>query len=304
MNRPTAPQLLLIALMATTVVESTAVAARQEPPEPPAEPAGTSPEDPAPLHVVPHEEPATEEPAILLPAPAADPARAFREGLAAVAEGKLPRALERLEAAVRAVPSDLRYSAEYRQAAIAAAAYDRSIAFFAALAAEHPELAAVHLSRGYAYVDKIPAAGAITQVILANTSLKHFSRALELEETWLGRYTRGNAYVYWPAIFGRTPLGIEDLERAIALTETLEWRSYHAKAWVALGDGHWRLEDLERARDIWREGLERYPDDLDLAARLEPETDEELRAFLEVEYEIGQRVATHLREIFREDAPE
>jgi tetratricopeptide (TPR) repeat protein len=236
--------------------------------------------------------------------PPAAGAGSFDEAMKAVAAGDDAAAFPHFEAALTAAPDDLRISNEYRQAVIRTGEYDRAIDFYGKLTAAHPRAAFAWLNYGYAYVDKIPAAGAITQVILANTSLKHFSRALELEETWLGRYTRGNAYVYWPAIFGRTPLGIEDLERAIALTETLEWRSYHAKAWVALGDGHWRLEDLERARDIWREGLERYPDDLDLAARLEPETDEELRAFLEVEYEIGQRVATHLREIFREDAPE
>ena len=50
-----------------------------------------------------------------------------------------------------------------------------------------------------------------------NREVDIFSAALALEESWLGLYTRGNSYIYWPAIFGRTPLAIADLEKAIAL---------------------------------------------------------------------------------------
>lgn len=240
----------------------------------------------------------------VLPEPADDPGRAFAEGLTAADAGDHGAALGLLERAVVAEPENLRYSAEYRQVAIAAATYDRSIRFFEALAEEYPDSAAVFLSWGYAYVDKIPAAGAVTQVILANTALKHFTEALEREVTWLGLYTRGNSYIYWPAIFNRTAPGIADLERAIELAEDLEPRPYRARAWVALGDGYWRLDDLERAREIWRRGLRRYPGHPDLEARLAREDDDELDRFLRSEYEIGKRVETHLRELWSEEDPE
>lgn len=120
----------------------------------------------------------------------------FASGLAAAEAGDFAAALDRLETAAAARPESLRYGAEYRQAAIAAEEYDRAIAFFETLAARHPDSAAVRLNWGYAYVDKIPAAGAVTGVILANTALTHFTEALERDETWLGRYTRGNSYIY------------------------------------------------------------------------------------------------------------
>lgn len=227
--------------------------------------------------------------------PPAAAVAAYERARAHLAEGSAAAeaALADFEAALRLDPDNLRWGAEYRQAAIAAAAYDRSIDFLRELADRHPRAAATRLNLGYAYVDKIPAAGAITQVILANTALGHFSAALELEESWLGRYTRGNSYVYWPPIFGKTALGIADLERAIELAEALPKRATHARAWAALGDGHWRLGDVAKAREVWRRGLARYPGDADLETRLARQ-DEALDELLEAHYAIGKRVDTDL----------
>ena len=224
------------------------------------------------------------------PAPAV---AAYQKARASLTRGAAEAALGDFETALRLDPDNLRWGSEYRQAAIAAAEYDRAIDFFAELVEKHPRAASTRLNFAYAHVDKIPAAGAITQVLLANTALNHFSAALELEESWLVRYTRGNSYVYWPPIFGKTHLGIADLERAIELAEALPKRAIHARAWVALGDGHWRLDDVAKAREIWRRGLARYPGDADLETRLSRQ-DEALDELLEAHYAIGKRVDTDL----------
>lgn len=231
------------------------------------------------------------------------PNQLFDSGLAAAAAGNLTRALDLLEAATASEPNNLRYGAEYRQMAIATEEYDRSIRFFKRLADKHPDSADVRLNWGYAYVDKIPAAGAVTQVILANTALNRFSEALERRETWLGLYTRGNSYIYWPTIFNRAKLGIADLERAVELSEQEEPRSYHAHAYAALGDGWWRLGDLEKARSVWQAGLDRVGEEAApyLKERLDLEG-EELDAYLGAVYAIGNRVGTDLRELWAEGA--
>src|SRR5688572_19311097 len=74
--------------------------------------------------------------------------------------------LQQLEAAVAADPENLRAASDYRMAVIKAGEYDRSLSFFEKLVATHPQAANAWLNFGYAYVDKIPAAGSITQVIL------------------------------------------------------------------------------------------------------------------------------------------
>lgn len=231
------------------------------------------------------------------PAVAADPpaeaVAAYQKARQQLADGAGPAALDSFEAALRLDPDNLRWGSEYRQAAIAAGAFDRAIDFFAALTEAHPRSAAARLHYGYAHVDKIPAAGAVTQVLLANTALGHFTASLELEESWLARYTRGNSYIHWPAIFGKAKLGIADLERAIELAKELPKRDIHARAWVALGDGHWRLGDLAKARETWRRGLELYPGTAALEARLSRQGDA-LEDFLDEEYALGKKVDTDL----------
>jgi tetratricopeptide (TPR) repeat protein len=227
------------------------------------------------------------------------PEGAERDAPPAVADPVAGASLDELERKVAADPDDLRAGAEYRQRCIAEAAYDRCIDFFEALAGEHPGSHALHLNRGYAYVDKIPAAGAVTQVLLADHALKRFTEALEIEESWLALYTRGNSYVYWPPIFGRTKLGIADLEKAVTLSEADRGEAppYHAHAYAALGDAHWRLGDLEAARGVWRRGLDRFPADADLARRLELEGGA-LEEHLDAVYALGQRVDTSLAELW------
>src|SRR5205807_6978321 len=104
-------------------------------------------------------------------------------------------ALTVLEQAVEARPDDLRAGNDYRMAVIQAAQYDRALAFFQKLMTAHPSSANAHLNYGFAYVDKIPVAGSITQVILANNALGEFSKSLEQQPSWIGYYTRGNSYL-------------------------------------------------------------------------------------------------------------
>jgi tetratricopeptide (TPR) repeat protein len=233
------------------------------------------------------EKPADEKPA----------AELWQAGRAAAAEQDSDRALGLFEQAVTAEPDNLRYGTDYRQAAIAAGQYDRCLELFEKLVVEHPGAANAHMNLGFAHVDKIPVEGAITGVILANEALGHFTDALELEETWLGHYTRGNSYLFWPAIFGRTQNGIDDLERAIEMAAETEKKPYHARAWAALGDGYWRLEDVDKARETWSRSLEMFPDNQELQDRLSRQG-ADLDAFLEEHFETTRRVATDLREIW------
>lgn len=232
----------------------------------------------------------------------ATPAQTSREiidratGLAA--GGQTPQALDTFEAALLANPDDLHLGAEYRQVTIQAGTYDRSLAFFEKLVADHPESANARLNFAFAHVDKVPVEGAITGVILANRALTQFTAALEIEESWLGLYSRGNSYMYWPTIFGRTPKGIADLEKAIAMS-VANPKPFHGRAYAALGDGYWRLGDRDKMREIWKKGAELFPDDAPLAKRLSLEG-EALDAHLDQLFDAANRVDTHLRELIAE----
>jgi tetratricopeptide (TPR) repeat protein len=238
----------------------------------------------------------------------ATPERDYEAGMKALAAKDYAGALNRLEAAVAGDPASLKLASEYRQAVIKAAeqdvkVYDRAIEFFEGLVAKHPASANASLNHGYAYVDKIPKAGSITQVLLANTALAQFSKAIELEPTWLALYTRGNSYLYWPAVFGRAPLGIADLERAAEMVRKLDrklWRPVHGRTWVALGDGQWRLGNIDKARALWAEGQKLFPANQQLAARLAKAAEgrEQLDAFITAELDPGKRVDTDLKSLW------
>ncbi len=241
-----------------------------------------------------------------LEAAAADAKGLYAQGLQALAARDWKVAVDTLEAATAAAPDDLVIGADYRQAVIGAAAaekglepYNRCLAFFQKLVTDHPRSANAYLNLGFAHVDKIPAEGAITQVLLANSALGHFGKALELEESWLGYYSRGHAYLFWPPIFGRVASGIADLEKAVEISRKKGDRQpYYGRAWAALGDGYWRQDNLDRAREIWKEGLAAFPDDQELKARLSRTDRAELDAFLNVHYDTTARVATNLNEVF------
>jgi tetratricopeptide (TPR) repeat protein len=175
-----------------------------------------------------------------------------------VAAGAMPD-LSKLETALSADPDSIRYGSEYRQAVIQAKEYDRSLKFFERLVSDHPKSANAYLNYGFAYVDKIPAAGSITQVILANTALGYFTKSLELQPSWIGYYTRGNSYLYWPKIFNRAHLGVDDLERAMKMQKVDKLRSYHVRAYISLGDGYWKMDDTPKAKAIWQEGAKLFP---------------------------------------------
>ena len=229
-----------------------------------------------------------------LPAWGSDAESIYNAALAAARAGDHEQALEKFEAAIKMEPNHLIYGNAYRQLAVqinTKATYDRCLGFYEKLVAEHPDKPNAWMNYGYAYVDKIPLEGAITQVLLANTALGKFTQALDLKETWLARYTRGNSYLYWPAIFGRTSAAIADLERAIEMSQATAQQPYHVRAYVGLGEAHWRLSDSNKAREVWKAALERFPGDKRLTERLALD-DDALNEFLKAHFEPGRRVDT------------
>jgi tetratricopeptide (TPR) repeat protein len=206
-------------------------------------------------------------------------------------------ALAPLEKALEAQPDDLRAGNDYRMAVIQASQYDRAIAFFEKLVTANPSASNAHLNYGFAYVDKIPAAGSITQVILANNALGEFTKSLELKPSWIGYYTRGNSYLFWPRIFNRTHLGVADLQEALKMQKSGPKRAYHVRVYVALGDGYWKMDNLDEAVRTWKTGLAEFPDNQALKARLAAQGDA-LKALIDADYDPAKRVDTSLRDLW------
>lgn len=205
--------------------------------------------------------------------------------------------IAKLEQELAAKPDDLKAGNDYRRAVIQAKAYDRAIRFFEDLVAKNPTASNAYLNFGFQYVDKIPDAGSITQVILANSALTQFTKSLELKPSWIGYYTRGNSYLFWPRIFGRTKLGIADLEEAMKIQKADSRRPYHVRAYIALGDGYWKMGDLPKAAAVWKEGLAQFPDSDALKKRVSLQG-ANLETLIDAAYDPNKRVDTDLHELW------
>jgi tetratricopeptide (TPR) repeat protein len=247
---------------------------------------------------------------VTLAARAAEPngEEAFHQGLKELDAKEWDRALDQLEAALTADPDNLRYGSEYRQAAILRAQtihgkqgnsedFDRPIKFLTRLVSKNPAAANAFLNCGLAYVDKVPTVDALTRVGVANNALTQFSKAVELRPTWVGYYTRGTSYLFWPKFFGRAKLGVADLETVVKMQKAGPKKPYYAHAWRALGDGYWKMDQPEKARSTWSEGLQEFPDSVDLQERLTRQGDD-LKAFIQDALDPKKRVDTNLQNIW------
>lgn len=234
----------------------------------------------------------------------------FDKAEQALAAKDYPAAISLLEKALQSDPDSLRNASEYRQAILrqsiaahpkegAPADFDKEISFFEKLVADHPASSNAYLNYGFAYVDKIPAAGSITQVIMANTALTQFTKSIELKPTWIALYTRGNSYLYWPKIFGRAGLGVADLEKAYAMQKAEPKKSYHVRVYISLGDGYWKTENIEKAKEIWKEGLTQFPDSQALKDRSSKQG-EDLDTYINNVLDPNKRVDTDLKELWRQ----
>jgi tetratricopeptide (TPR) repeat protein len=233
---------------------------------------------------------------------------AFDRGEHAMAAKDYDTALTAFEEALTQEPDSMRNGSEYRQATIRKAIathpkeglpanFDRAISFFEKLTAANPKASMAFLNYGFSYVDKIPAAGSITQVILANNALGFFTKSIDIKPSWIALYTRGNSYLYWPKIFGKAGLGVADLERAYAIQKAEPKRTYHVRVYVSLGDAYWKTDNLEKAHAMWKEGAAQFPDSQPLKDRLSKEGDA-LKDYIDNVLDPNKRVDTDLHELW------
>ena len=192
--------------------------------------------------------------------------RALALALLLVAAG--PR-FEDLEQAIAADPENLAIAAEYRQQAIAAGAFDRSIDFFEKLAKRKGSGPNVQMSLALAYVDKVPVAGDMRRLYLGRDAINALTKSLAQRPTATGYYVRGLIDLYYNRfMFNRTDKGVADLEHALAIVPADASPILVRRIYTALGDGYFRLDQLAKARSTWTAGLEKFPDDAALQERL------------------------------------
>jgi tetratricopeptide (TPR) repeat protein len=206
--------------------------------------------------------------------------------------------LDDFESRLAQDPGSLRIAAEYRQLVIETGRYDRSIKLFERLARDPRGGANRFLNLALANVDKVPVSGSVRRALLGRDALNALTRAIAIEPTDLAYLIRGLVNLYYDQfVFHRTDKGVADLETARQLAASHPQIAYVPRILVALGDGYWRLNRPDRARSIWREGLEAFPDQQTFRTRLDARADQ-IPDIIERALDAGVRVDTTLRELY------
>ena len=208
------------------------------------------------------------------------------------------RGLDDFESRLVQDPANLRVAAEYRQLVIETGRYDRSIKLFERLARDPRGGANRFLNLALANVDKVPVSGSVRRALLGRDALNALTRAIAIEPSDLAYLIRGLVNLYYDQfVFHRTDKGVADLETARQLAASHPQIAYVPRILVALGDGYWRLNRRDQARDVWREGLASFPDCPAFPNRLYARADH-IPDIIERALDAGVRVDTTLRELY------
>lgn len=203
-----------------------------------------------------------------------------------------------LEHAIAADPENVVLAAEYRQAAISAGSFDRSIEFFEKLAKRKDAGPNLEISLALAYVDKVPVAGDIRRLYLGRDAMNALSKSIAMRPTVTAFYVRGLINLYFNKfIFKRTDKGVADLERALSMAPSDTPPLLLARIYTALGDGYFRLEQVARARETWAAGLAKFPNDPGFKERLD-KSGEPLADVVTTALTASRRVDTSLNGVF------
>jgi tetratricopeptide (TPR) repeat protein len=208
------------------------------------------------------------------------------------------RQLDELEARLAQDPASLRVGAQYRELVIETGRYDRSIQLFERLSKDSRGGANRFLNLALANIDKVPVSGSIRRALLGRDALDALTRAIAIEPTDIAYLVRGLVNLFYDqVVFHRTDKGVADLEEARRLSAAHSGAPYAARIFLALGDGYWRLNRPDKARDLWREGLAAFPNAEGFGVRLRA-TDVQVADIIEHALDAGVRVDTTLGELF------
>jgi hypothetical protein len=173
------------------------------------------------------------------------------------------------EQRVSADPENLQLASDYRQLIIVCREFDRSIRLFEGLAKRRGAGPNVQISLALAYVDKVPVSGSIRRAYLGRDAMRALTRAIDEQPSTLAYYARGLINLFYNNfIFRRAHLGVDDLQKALALVTDETPEALVERIWVTLGDGYWRAENPARARETWAAAAARFPANSDLKRRL------------------------------------
>ena len=89
-------------------------------------------------------------------------------------------------------------------------------------------------------------------------------------------------YLHWPDYFKKNDSASTFLEKSLQLQQEEEIRPYFILTYIRLGDAYAKTGEIDKAYEIWQQGLQYYPDHKDLHDRVNTPKDKIGQAMIDL----------------------
>jgi len=146
---------------------------------------------------------------------------------------------------------------------------DEVLAHFKAEAEANPNSPEAQLALGQAYLGRTQEAAGPMAGFYATLADKALDQALVADpEHWEARFTKATALSFWPPNLGKQPEAIREFEHLIDQQAGLTPNPGHAQSHFTLGNLYQQNGQMEKALEVWRNGLALFPDNAQLAEQI------------------------------------
>ncbi len=146
---------------------------------------------------------------------------------------------------------------------------DEVLAHYKALAEADPNNPEAQLALGQAYLGRTQEAAGPMAGFYATLADKALDQALVADpEHWEARFTKATALSFWPPNLGKQPEAIREFEQLITQQSGLAPNPSHAQSHFTLGNLYQQNGQMEKALEVWRNGLALFPDNAQLAEQI------------------------------------
>ena len=147
---------------------------------------------------------------------------------------------------------------------------DELLEMFEEHARVNPNLAQAHVDLGNAYLQKLMAmTPGPQQGEVAMRADRAFDGALQVDPNhWEARFTKAVAFTFWPDFLGKKQQAIDQFEILITQQEQNASEPRYAQTYLILGNLYEQRGEMEKAAEIWANGLGFFPADTELRSKV------------------------------------
>lgn len=163
--------------------------------------------------------------------------------------------------------SDFWSNSELYKRIFAEGKMDELVAAFEAAAEAAPNDTEAQMDVGNAYLAYLQLDN--SKWPLSQKADQAFDRVLAIDEThWNARFTKAMSYTFWPDFLGKKKAAIAHFETLMTQQDTRPAQPHESNTYLILGNLLEQRGEAEKAKEVWRRGLKRHPNDAQLLQKI------------------------------------